>query len=194
MQASFRSEDHHHRSAFEFGSLLNGGYSFRFQQNLVQQFLSRLGQRDFPTPEHDSDFHLVLIDKKTLDMVDFGLKVMVSGFWPNLDFLDLESALFLFRFLLFLGLLVFVLPIIHDFADRWIGCGRNFHQIETGFPCRSKGLVKRNDAALFAFGIDQPNFLGLDFPVDIDLVGLDRSLLNPVVYACTSWFHTVISS
>ena len=55
---------------------------------------------------------------------------MVINIRSNLDFLDFDDLLLLARLIRLFLLLVFVLPVIQDLADRRHSIGRDFHQVQ----------------------------------------------------------------
>jgi hypothetical protein len=120
-------------------------------------------------------------------MADLGFQIVVAGFGANLDFLDLDGALLFFGFLLLFGLFVLEPTVIHDLADRWIGVGRNLHQIQAMLSSRRQGPCEGNDADLTAFRVDQPNFLGPDVSIDPGLVRTRWNDVSQKSYSCTSW-------
>ncbi len=72
-------------------------------------------------PEHDSQFDLVSFFEKASGMPDLELEIMIIGLGPHLDFLEFNTHLLLARLRSPLGLLILVLAIVHDTANRRIG-------------------------------------------------------------------------
>jgi hypothetical protein len=84
---------------------------------------------------------------------------VIVDVYPELDFLQLRPGSFLV--LLLLGNVVTELSEIDDFADRRIGGGRNFDQIQAEALSFAQGVGKLHDAELFAVGCeDDPDFSG----------------------------------
>jgi hypothetical protein len=52
---------------------------------------------DFPASKDDRDFRFVAPFKKTNDMLQLELIIMLIDFGPNLYFLDLDDSLFFLR-------------------------------------------------------------------------------------------------
>ena len=84
---------------------------------------------------------------------------MIVDVYPELDLLQLRPGRFLV--LLLLGDVVTELSEIDDFADRRVGGGRDFDQIEAEALSFAQGVGKLHDAELFAGGCeDDPDFSG----------------------------------
>ena len=163
----FGRQNHEHGAALESGQLFdrrNIGHGFG---NLVEQLPAAVRQRDFTASEDDRHPDFVLFFQKFSDMADLDLQIMVARFRANFDLFQLESTLFLFRFLQFFSLLVLVLSIIHYFADGRFGIGRYLHQVKAEFSGSLQCLVCRDNADLIAVGIDDPDFSCPDLLVDI---------------------------
>jgi hypothetical protein len=177
-QPLFRGQDHYHGSAFELGGLLYGGNILCFRHNVSQLILCHLGKAYFPPSKNNRDFHLVLLSDELADMTDLDLKVMLTGFGPDLDFLYLKRRLLLFGFLQLFRLFIFIAAVIHDLADRRVCIGRYFHQIETIFRCLFQCLVDRYDPYLAAVGVDDPDLSGSNELVDVDPIGFSLPLMS----------------
>ena len=89
---------------------------------------------------------------------------------PELDFLDLDDVLVPLRFAGALLLLVLVLPVIHDPADRRHGRGRDLHEVEPLLPGNRQGLRRGHDAELLARVVDDADFTNADAFVDAEPV------------------------
>ena len=66
---------------------------------------------------------------------------------------------------LLLGLLVTVLVIVHQFADRRFGGGHDLHQIKPGLLGQFKRLANRLHAELFTVLVDDTHLAVADFLV-----------------------------
>jgi len=149
---------------------------FGCDSDLFEQRHPQFGQCNFATSEYHGHFNFVFSADELLYMADFGLQIMLAGLWAHLNFLDLKRALFLFCFLFLFGLFVSVSPIVHDFAYRRTGIGRNFHQVETKFSRLFKRLSGRDNPDLVAFGIYDSDFSNPDILIDVNSIGSIRSL------------------
>lgn len=108
--------------------------------------------------------HLTTIPafNEAADMPHLGFIIMVIRLGANLDFLDLHNCLPFSGFLLFLLLLVFELPEIHDTANGRISSRSDFHEIHPGLMGGSNGIVAGHNPQLFPFSTDHPHFTGTD--------------------------------
>ena len=120
-------------------------------------------------------------------MAQLGLQVMVAGFGSNLDFLDLESGLFFFGFLLFFGLFVFIAAIVHDFAHRRFGGGRNLNKVKAEFSSRLQGIVYGQNAKLFAVRVNYADFPFANALIDSSALCLVVFYRSEMSYADTSY-------
>ena len=83
----------------------------------------------------------------------------------HLDLFDVHRLLVLARFGGFLLGLILVLAIVHDLGDRRLGSGRHLNQIKTGLVGHFLRAVGRDDAYIFAFGINQADFWNVDLVI-----------------------------
>jgi len=83
----------------------------------------------FTPSELELDFKLVTFFKEFLGVTQLGLVVMGADFHAKFDFLDLCRGVLAFFFLL--GELVLVFAEIGNAANRRIGCGSDFNQVES---------------------------------------------------------------
>ncbi len=67
-------------------------------------------------------------------MLELKFKIVFVGIRTEADFLDNDLLGLGLHLLLLLLLIVFKLGVINNFADRRIGTGRNFHQIQILSP------------------------------------------------------------
>jgi hypothetical protein len=73
----------------------------------------------------------------------------------HLDFLDLDGLLLLARLGGLLLVLVFQFPEIEDLADGRVRIRSDLDEIESGLLGERKRLIRRDDTAIIAFGIDE---------------------------------------
>jgi hypothetical protein len=78
--------------------------------------------------------------------------------------------LLFFGFLLFLGLFVFVAPVVHYLTDRRNGIRRNFYQIKSKFSRCLQGVFNRYNSQLVALRIDYPNFACANVSVNVNTI------------------------
>ena len=96
----------------------------------VEDHLAALGVRDLTAAEHDRDLDLVLVQQEPRDMALLGRVVVLGDLRAELDLADRDLRLVLARGLLLLGLLVLVLRVVEDAADRRLGLGSDLDEIE----------------------------------------------------------------
>jgi hypothetical protein len=109
-------------------------------------------------------------------MADLGLQIMLAGLRAHLYFFNLKRALFLLCFLFFFGLFVPIASIVHDLTYGRTGTGRNFYQVQTKFSRCFKRLSGRDNPDLVAIGVYDSDFSRPDILIDVNSVGLIRSL------------------
>lgn len=120
---------------------------------------------DLTPAEKHGHLAAVSVLKKTPDMPELGLVVMVVGFRPDLDFLDLDYGLVLLGFLLLLFLLVLEFSEIHDTADRRFSVRSDLHQVIALFLREIDGILAGQNAYLLPFRTDNPHFAGANLLV-----------------------------
>src|SRR3546814_7701006 len=86
-----------------------------------------------------------LLVKKARDRAELGLVIAIFRRWTEFDFLDLDLLLLFLRSVRGLVLLIKVLAVIHDLADRRFRVWRNFNQIETFFFSLGLGITRQHD-------------------------------------------------
>jgi hypothetical protein len=99
-------------------------------------------------------------------LANFDLEIVLVGAWPKLDLLDLRRFLMTPTLVIFFAQLKFILPIIHDAANRRLGRGSDFNEIVAPFLSLVEGLCGRQYSQLLAFGTDDANLPNPDFPVN----------------------------
>src|ERR1044071_1801682 len=109
--------------------------------------------------------HLVPSVEELFGMPDFRQVVVLVDIYSKFDFLELGPRGLLI--LLLLGDIVTELSEIDDFANRRVGGGRHFDQIEAETLSFAQGVRRLHDAELFAGGCEN----------DPDVPGA-----NPTVY------------
>jgi hypothetical protein len=112
---------------------------------------------NFTAPEEDSNLALVAIGKKTTDVLELCLIVVLIGLGTEFYFFDLDYSLLFLRFLFTFLLLIRELTIVHDFAYRRICLLGNLNQVKTFFPCDFKGLMSWKNSQLITLIIYNPD-------------------------------------
>ena len=96
-------------------------------------------------------------------MFELGLKIVLIGFWADLDLFDLDHGLLFPGFLLFFLLLVLELSEVHDPANRRFGVRRHFNQVQAAFHGDGQGFLGGDYSQLFAVVGDDPHLAGMDW-------------------------------
>ena len=109
------------------GPLSIAANSVELNHQTSQYLFTNFGMRDFSAPEHHRGLDLVFLFQKPENMILFEVVIMFVDFGPKLDLLDLDRLLMPLCLLSPLALLIAVLSIIHDSANRRIGRWCNFH-------------------------------------------------------------------
>src|SRR5712692_10268929 len=89
--------------------------------------------------ELDADPHPIAFCEELLNLAGLHVNIMVICTWTHANLFQRDGFLILAGLVLFLCLLVFILTIVHQFADRWESIGRNLNQIEIALT----GNIKR---------------------------------------------------
>src|ERR1017187_2353591 len=80
--------------------------------------------------EEDGGLHLVAFGEKAQHVVLLGVVVVIVHIDAELHFLDHDLVLMFLGLALALFLLIQVFPVIHDAANRRLGGGRDFYQVQ----------------------------------------------------------------
>ena len=122
--------------------------------------------------------NLVAFAEELDDLILANLEIVLRGGGAKLHFLQLRATA---AFPLLVGslvLLVLVFAVVGDLANRRIGRGRNFHQIQSTFPRQTDRLKRLHDAQLPAIFVNHPDFAGPNPLVDADPVRLPEIPLS----------------
>src|SRR3546814_4033919 len=74
---------------------------------------------------------------------------------PDLDFLNLDDLLLFPGLVLLLLGLVAETAVVENLANRWLGVGRNLHEVQSGTLRPAPGIGGRYDADLLSVLVDQ---------------------------------------
>jgi hypothetical protein len=103
-------------------------------------------------------------------VAQLGLEIVLAGFGPNLDLLQLKGALLFLGLLLLLGLFIFIAPIIHDFANRGVCIGRHLYEVQASFAGSIERVLDRQNAQLISIGFNNANLPGANISINVDAV------------------------
>src|SRR5262245_17606687 len=99
-------------------------------------------------------------------MLHLEIVIVLVGHRPELDLLDLDDDLFLLGLMRSFLLLVKILAEINDTTDRRLSLWRDFDQVVAALARNSDGLLRRQNAELLPFFINDPHFLRANAFVD----------------------------
>src|SRR5262249_31526942 len=137
-----------------------------------------LGVRHLAPAEEDRRLHLVPVREEALDVLLLELVVVLVHLRPELDFLDLDDFLVLFRRPRALLLLVLIAPEVHDAADRRYRRGGDFHEVEPLLPRDGQRLRRRHDPELCSVLVDDSDFPDSDAFVDPRAIVAPRTAIK----------------
>jgi hypothetical protein len=117
-----------------FRTFLNDAGHHRTAHFLIGHFASAIGQRHFG---------LVAVGQEFLDLADLDLEIMLVGAGTKLDLFDLRRLLVTPALVIFLAEFEFVLPIVHDAANRRLGGRSHLNKVVAPLLGLVKGLYGR---------------------------------------------------
>lgn len=167
----FLGREHHgDLPAFHFWPLFNRRQLAQVLLDTIKQNTGNLLVRHFAPTKPQRNLDLIAFFKKAQYAAHLDLVVMVFRAGTKFYFLDFDLLLLFAGLSQFLALLKLELAIIHDLADRGIGIGRDFDQVQFCFGSTIKRIAGSNDTGLFTIFIDESNFTCRDFVIDTRLV------------------------
>src|SRR5579859_120968 len=119
--------------------------------------------------------HFVAFTEKANNLVLANLIIVLRGGRPKLNFLQLRAPAALALLMRLLILLIKKFAVVGDFANRRVGGGRNFHQVESFFAGQTDGLVRLHDPKLRAFFVDHPDFARPNAFIDARTIALPEA-------------------
>ena len=120
----------------------------------------------FTSLESHANLDLVAILEKAESMVQLGLKIVVADAARELDFLDFDRLLLLFRFLFTLILLKSEFPVIHDSAHGRRRLRRDHDKIKTLVNGQILRGIDGYDPELLSVLADKSYLRNGDFLID----------------------------
>src|SRR5436190_19783557 len=136
------------------------------EQQAVHLGASHFLVRHFAAAMKNHGAHFVALPEEAEDLVFANLIIVLCGVGPKLDFLQLRTAAALALLVRLLVELVLIFSVIGDFADRGVGGGRDFHQVQALFARQFHGLERLHDTELAAILVNHPDFACADALVD----------------------------
>ena len=120
--------------------MLSASVLFQLYSESEQQFLALICKLNRTASEENRSLHLRAFREELLSVFQFELKVVLVCVRTEADLLDYNLGRVLLHLLGFLLLLVQVLLVIQNLADRRICLGTDFHQIKFHFISHLHGL------------------------------------------------------
>src|SRR2546430_142110 len=153
----FRRQQRHQDVAFH----ARHGFDLALVADLHQQTV-HLGAayflvRHFAPAMKNHRSHFVAFAEEPDNLVLADLIVVFGGGRPKLYFLQLRAAAALALLVGLFVCLVEIFAVVRDLANRRIGCGRNFHEIQPLFLRQLYGFKRLHDAELAALFINHPD-------------------------------------
>jgi len=134
------------------------------------------------TTEHDRYLDFIPFTKETHGIFYLEQVIVLVSFGTQFYFLNFNPDLLLFCIGSTLALLVLVLAVIHDPANRGFRGWRNFDQVEARLRRGLQGGIQVHDTQLVAFIVDDADLAGSDSLVDISCVLAYDAPPNGTVY------------
>src|SRR5579863_1617568 len=157
---------HGHLAAFHARMLLDFRDWIEIAFDAHQHIHAELLVRKLAAAEAHRDLHLVAFVDEVSHAAHLDVVIVIVDAGAKLDLFDLDHLLLLARLVLALLLLVFEFAEIEDFADRRIGVGRHFDEVEPGLDGAGDGIAARDDAHHLAAFVDETHARREDFFVD----------------------------
>jgi len=156
--AFFGYQQHRHLAPFRLRILIHGRNFFHVFFHSLQQHRSQFHVGHFPPPEAYCYLATVTYFDELGQLSQFDPIILSLGTWAELDFLNLNLALFFALVVQLFLLLKPELTIIHQPANRWFRIGYQFDQVQ--FSCFGELLrfLQCYDAFLLTIFGDEPDF------------------------------------
>src|SRR6187402_1180453 len=121
-----RSKDRYQIRAFHFWPGFHGSNFRQFFNQSVDDRATDTLVHDLAPPEEDSCLHLVALSQEADDVILLEYIIVLVRIGTKLHFLDRDVLLMLPRLVFLLVLLVEILAVIHDSANRRVCSGCDF--------------------------------------------------------------------
>ena len=144
----YRSDHHRHPLTLQRRHVLGPSELLKLDGKTKQLLLSLVGEHDGVSTEEDGCLHLGALLEELAGMLQFELEVMLISVGTEADLLDCDLGSILLHLLGLLPLLVEVLLVVEDLADRRISLGADLNQVKLHLVGHLQGLGDRIDARL----------------------------------------------
>ena len=146
----------------QLGVLLNTSNLLQLIYQALQNLLANLCMSHFPSPKHDSRLYFVFPLQEADDVIFLELIIVCINLGPELHLLELNALLVLLGLLCLFALLVPILPVVHDPADRRFGHRCDFYQVQPFVQGQDKGPLWLHYSQLAAIVINDSDFASPD--------------------------------
>lgn len=164
---------------FEF---VGDGEAFEKGGQILFGFVSH---RFLPTMQHDFDSYFVSLRHEFLSLRFLEEEIVGVGPETDANALDIDFLLLRFGLLLLLGLLVYELAVVGEFADRGLRERGNFDEVGFASLCELEGGRERHGAEILAAFVDDDDFRRQDLLVDTERILRSHLWLGSIVSAST---------
>lgn len=144
--------DHSHKSAVEHGDLIDSAVFLYCLTELLKDFLAALLMAHLSTSETKHYLDLVAIAKESYSVLHLGFEIVRFDTAGQLNLLNLDNVLLLFRFLLAFFLLEAVSSVVYYAAYGGLSVGGNENEIESLIVCNGTRRIRAHYAELVAVG------------------------------------------
>ena len=114
--------------------------------------------RHLTAPETQRNLHPVTLTDKLSGSIDLCVQIVCINVGGKTNLLNFHNLLFFLCFLVFSGLLILELAVIHNLTNRRLGRRRNLNQIHPRFLRKFHRFSGRHNAKLFSVCTDHPYF------------------------------------
>ena len=171
-----RGEDHGDGTAVEARRLVHLGHRLEVLDDPVEHDEAEVLVGVFTTAELQDEAALVVGLEESFGAAQLDVVVVLAGADAEFHFLHPGGALRLL--LLQLRLLVLVLPVVDDLADRRVHLAGDLDEVESERLGFGERLAGTHDAELLAVGEDDTDFRGADAVVDPRHVAVTTPILD----------------
>ena len=161
-----RSEEHNRLASFKLRLFIHIAVFSACGDETIQNLLTEALVSHLAASELQTDANLVAILQKADSTIDLGIKIVSIDTAGKLNFLDLNSRLLLFRFLVTLIALVAVFTVVHSAANRRSSLRRDEDEVHTVIESICTSLADGHDTQLIAILIQHTRFFDFDLIVD----------------------------
>ena len=158
-------DDHDQASPFHARGILDCARVSQFCDDRIHERSTHLLIRHLTTSVRQEDFGLVTIGQKAFNLSNLDLQVMLISPRAQLNFLHLRRFLMAPVLMVLLAQLELVFPVVHNAAHGRHRCGRDLDKVVAIFLCLFERIRREENAELFTFRTDHPDFAHPDFPV-----------------------------